>query len=256
MTKSSCLVALAIAGAVSAAQSADFAQRVVDYHPGANAVPGFTDASTALGEPTTLNPFGDEVTPFNPPYSADDIVSIGEGGSLTLEFLTPVLNHPRNPFGIDFIIHGNSGFIITNEFDWNTFEWIGTPATDGSLFGANDGETRVSVSMDGAIFYALDPLLAPTVDRLLPTDSGGDFHTPAVPDLTQADLAGLTEAELRVTYLGSAGGAGYDLEWARDGEENPIHLSQVRYIRIEVLSGRSEVDAVAAVFTPRRQGRD
>jgi len=248
---SSFVVALALAGSIPAAQSATFADRVVSYVPGADPVPGYTNATTALGEPARVNPFGDAVTPFNPPYSSDDLVSLGAGGSLTLRFDTPLLNHPRNEFGVDFIIYGNAGFIVTNDLDWETFEWIGTPATDGSLFGANFGETRVSVSRDGVNFYVLDPALAPTVDQVAPSDSYGDTHTPAMPGLTPDDFAGLTGEEIALVYAGSAGGAGYDISWARDSQGRPVRLQQVRFVRIEVLSGRSEVDAVAAVFTPR-----
>jgi hypothetical protein len=246
---------LASAGFVFTVQASDFAIRVVNYQPGANPAPGYTNAAAVLGEPTIVNPFEDDVTPFTPPYSPEDVLSLGDGGSLTVEFNTPVLNHPNNDFGIDFIIFGNSGFIVTNDFDWNTFEWIGIPATDGSLFGANYGETRVSVSRDGMNFHTLDPALAPTVDRTLPTDSYGDFHTPALPGLTEADFAGLTEEEMAEIYQGSAGGAGYDLDWARDEYGIPVSLPQVRFIRIDVLSGHSEVDAVGKVFVPRGRGR-
>jgi hypothetical protein len=58
-----------------------------------------------------------------------------------------------------------------------------------------------------------------------------------------------------VLYAGSAGGAGYDLAWARDARGRPVRLQQVRFVTIEVLSGRAEVDAVASVFTPRGQAR-
>ena len=36
---------------------------------------------------------------------------IGTGGSLTLQFNTPIQNNPNNPFGLDFIIFGHAGFI-------------------------------------------------------------------------------------------------------------------------------------------------
>ncbi|MCU0770478.1 MAG: hypothetical protein MUE94_01740 [Verrucomicrobia bacterium] len=248
--KTSLIVALALAGAVSVSQAADFAEGVVDYHPGTHPAPGYTNAVAALGEPTRINPWGDAVTPFNPPYSTGDIVSLGEGGSLTIEFHTPVLNHPCNEYGLDFIIYGNSGFIVTNDFNWETFEWIGAPTTDGSLFGANFGTTRVAVSKDGVHFYTLDPARAPTVDQLLPTDPEGDVHTPPPPGLAPEDFAGLTDLEVAGLYSGSAGGAGYDLAWACDAQGRPVRLPQVRFVRIEVLSGRAEVDAVATVFTP------
>ena len=75
----------------------------------------------ALGEPSQVNPFGEATDPFDPPYGTNQIVSIGAGGSLVLAFHNPILNHPNNLFGYDFILFGNTGFIITNEFDLSTF---------------------------------------------------------------------------------------------------------------------------------------
>src|SRR5262249_34751679 len=172
------------------------------------------------------------------------------GGSVTLKFSRPVLNHPKNNFGIDFIIFGNAGFIITNAFDPVTFEYIGTPATDGSLFGNNPGLSRGSVSQDGVTFYQLNPTNAPPVDGLLPTDGLGDFHAAADPTLNASDFAGLTLEQIHALYHGSAGGTGYDISWAVDAEGNPVILGAVNYIRVEVLSGKAELDGVAAVFVP------
>jgi hypothetical protein len=229
-----------------------FASQVISYSPGTGFTAGFTNPAAVLGEPSrvTPGPYGGPVDPFDPPYLSSQLVSIGAGGSLTVRFDRPVINHPQNPFGVDFIVFGNSGFIITNAYDPVTFDWIGTPATDGSLFGNNSGQTRVSVSADGEKFYALDPALAPTVDGLLPTDGSGSFHQPAFPGLRQSDFAGLTMDEIRVLYGGSAGGSGYDISWARDGAGRPVRLGAIQYVRIEVLSGKSEVDGIAAVFLP------
>jgi hypothetical protein len=251
------LFALAFASAVitSRAGVSGFADVVVGYNPGTGFVAGFTNPAVVLGQPSTVNPYGEPTDVFDPPYGTNQIVSIGAGGSLTVEFRTPILNHPRNRFGIDFIIFGNTGFIITNDFDYTTFNWVGTPATDGSIFGNNLGETRVSVSRDGKTFYVLNPAIAPTVDGLYPTDGTGDFHTPVDPTLTQSDFSGLTEEEIQAFYYGSAGGTGYDISWAQNANGRPLRLQTIRYIRVEVLSGHSEVDAFSAVFVPPGQNR-
>ncbi len=244
-----CWFALALAGLASIAplHADEFAHAVVAYHPGSNYAVNFTNPNAVVGRPSRVNPFGEATDPFNPPYGTNQIVSLGEGGSLTVRFHRPILNHPRNIFGLDFIIFGNSGFIVTNDFDPDTFEYIGTPATDGSLFAHNTGGTRVSVSMDGRRFFTLLPDRAPTVDVLFPTEATGDVSRPVDPTLSQEDFAGLTHAQIRALYHGSAGGAAYDISWARDSRGRRVFLPFVRFVRVDVVSGKSEIDAFSTV---------
>ena len=246
---------LALAGACALFANTTLAQnnaaRVVSYNPGVEYSAGFTNTSAVLGDISRVNPFSDAVEPFNPPYGTAQILSIGEGGSVTIQFAEPVGNHSRNPFGVDFMIFGNSGFIITNDFDPNTFDWIGVPATDGSMFGANPGTTRVLVSRDGSRFYELAG--APTVDVLFPTDGAGDATTPVNPTLTAADFAGATVADIRAVYDGSAGGAGYDISSARDAFGRRVRLSFIRYVRVEVITGKAEIDAFSGVTSLKKQ---
>jgi hypothetical protein len=250
--KSVPLLVLAVASSILTVRAADFADRVVSYEAGAGTSPRFQNPVAALGAPSQTNPFGEATDPFNPPYGTNQIVSVGAGGFLVLQFHTPILNHPMNLHGYDFILFGNPGFIITNEFDPVRFDWIGTPATDGSLFGANDGETRVSVSRDGVDFFTLQPALAGVVDGPFPADGAGDPHRPPLPGLALSDFGGATLEDIRMLYNGSAGGTPYDIGWAVDSLGRSVFLPKVNFIRVDVLSGKSEIDAVACVSrTPR-----
>lgn len=231
------------------------ATSVVSYDPGTSAAPGFQHPQSALGAPSEINPFGESVDPFNPPYGTNQLVSIGAGGHLTLAFAAPIQNHPRHTFGLDFTIFGNAGFIVTNEFDPISFNWIGTPATDGSLFGSSSGEVIVSVSPDGRCFYVLDPARSPRIDSFPPSDSAGDPSVPVSPELSAEDFAGATMDTIRELYRGSAGGASFDLGTALDARGRRVWLPHVRVIRIDVISGRAEVDAVTAVNRESRGRR-
>src|SRR5690349_11350207 len=128
------LFTLASAGfLVSFTSQAQYANSVVSYSSGTGFVSGYTDPASALGEPS-LSPPGPIRCPYypsDPPYLISQLVSVGTGGSLTLQFNTPILNNPSHPFGMDFIIFGNSGFIITNG------NYSGGGITDGSTFGNN-----------------------------------------------------------------------------------------------------------------------
>jgi hypothetical protein len=231
---------LALAGIlfVSSTASGQFAGTVLSYERGTGFAANFTNASTALGAPAA----GSGVTPYAPPFSPGQMVSIGAGGSLTLQFGSPILNDPGHPFGIDFLIFGNSFFVVTNGSGSGAI-------TSGALFTSSVA-TRVAVSADGNTWFTLDSSLAPTVGTLFPTDGIGNPQQAANPGLGSSDFAGLNLGGIRSLYNGSAGGGGFDLGWARDGEGNAVDLASVDYVRIDVLSGRTQVDAIAAVPEP------
>ena len=226
---------------------AQFASSVIEYLPGAGGSPGYDNPASTLGEPSRVTPgdFGGPVDPFAPAYLPSQLLSLGAGGSLTVRFDAPVRNDPLNPFGLDFLIFGNSGFMVTNEFD-SEFNYIGVPATDGSLFGT-DGLAEVSVSVDGLEFFTLNPDLTPALDALFPTDGSGDFSQPVDPSLSYAQFAGLTLEGIRGLYAGSGGGAGFNLDWARDTSGAPVTLDEIRFVRVAVTSGRVEIDGLSVV---------
>lgn len=225
----------------------NFGKSVVSYDHGVGFATtfsgvGYTNASASLGQPNRDTSFG-PVQPFNPPYEPTEIVSMGVGGSLLLRMDAPVLNSGANPYGLDFIIYGSAGFI---DFDYPN----GRTDSSASLFGDNPGTTRISISADNNTFYLLNPALAPVADRLFPTDGAGQFGLPMDPALTQSDFANRSFAEIRALYAGSAGGASYDIAWAQDSSGNAVFLDSIQYIRIDVLTGRAEIDGIAAVPEP------
>jgi hypothetical protein len=217
---------------------AQFASGVISYNPGTGFSPNFTNSSAALGAPAS----GSAITPFAPPFSTSQIVSIGAGGSLTLQFNTPILNNPADPYGIDLMIFGNSFFVVTSGSGSSAI-------TSGAIF-TSTVSTRVEVSADGSTWFTLDPGFAPNVGTYFPTDGTGNPFLPVNPALTSPDFNGLNLSGIRSLYGGSAGGAGFDLSWARDGNGNSVDLQSASFVRIDVLSGRTQIDAISVVPEP------
>ena len=250
MKKYQLFVSLAIAGVLSvpAVSHAQFADTVVSYTQGAGVISGYNIASSALGAPSQVTPgeFGGPVDPFDAPYLSSQIVGVGTGGSLTLQFNTPILNHPGNPFGIDFIIFGHAGFSIING------DYSGGGITDGSFYAGGASSVQVSVSADGATFYKLNPLLTPQVDGLFPTDGSGNPLVAVNPGLSASDFNNLSLSGIRSLYAGSAGGAGFNLNWAVNSSDQSVFLPSVSYVRLDVLGGGDPayIDAISAVPEP------
>jgi hypothetical protein len=228
-----------------------FAAEVVGYDAGVGAAPGFTDASTALGSATRFTGealgFPSVVSPFSPPFGVDEIVSIGFGGSLTLRFDMPIVDAAANPFGVDFIVFGNAGFIDTNFPN-------GSVGSNPSMFGVG-AAVFVEASMDGSTWFDVQTRqldLMPTLGYLdsgpfdsVPGSVETNFRVATDPTVGLSDLAGLSYTELVDLYGRSGGGIGFDL--------SSSGLSEASYIRLSHagLSGETfEIDAVSIVPAP------
>jgi hypothetical protein len=221
-----------------------WASQVVSYTSGV--LPpehaAYINPATALGEPerfTGEGQFPGAVTPFNPAYLATEIVALGVGGSLTLRFDHPVQNDPNNPFGIDLLVFGNTGYISD----------LGYGVTSGAMFG-DSTQGRIEVSADGLSWTTVvgaqpdgpfptlgyrdvtDPFTSPP--GTMPTD----FTRPVNPAF---DPAGLSLSQIVAGYNGSGGGAGIDLA--------PLGLSQISFVRVSYLGadGDLQIDAVSDV---------
>src|SRR5688572_17832556 len=79
-------------------RAAGFADAVISYNLGSGSANGFTNAATVLGAPTST------ANPFSPAFRNTQLLSIGVGGYLTVQFFTPIANDPGNPYGLDFTI--------------------------------------------------------------------------------------------------------------------------------------------------------
>ena len=229
---------------------AQFATRVLHYHPGTKNTSIYTNAPVILGEPSRVTPgeWGGPVTPFYPAYLPSQLLSITAGGSLTVEFDPPIRNLPGHRFGFDFLVFGGTGFMVTNDLDpdWN---YIGIPSTDGSLFGVEPLAGRVQVSTNGVDFITLNPQKIPGLGDVFPTEGTGDFHRPVGDVFNPARFAGMTLEEVQRAYDGAGGGVGFDLDWAQDASGNPIPLTSVSVVRLEIDSGEVELDAFTLVAT-------
>jgi outer membrane protein assembly factor BamB len=231
-----------------AASAADpWADAVISYDAGSGALAGYQDPATVLGSPERytgeLGGWPQAVTPFNPPWGTDEIVSLGAGGQITLRFDEPLTDDPAHPFGVDLLVFGNS-FFADAEFPAGVV---------GGIF--ESGPFGMSVSADGSTFV---PLAGSYWNGLFPTlgyqDTAAqdplpgtvltDFTRPIDPAISLDDLLGKTYPELLALYAGSGGGIPVDI--ASSG------LPEAYYVRIDVPpnAGAVAFDALATVPEP------
>ena len=220
-----------------------FATRVVSYIAGTGAATGHRNPQTALGEPTRITGTSsapETVTPFQPAWMPNQIVSIGAGGSLTLELGQVAIDSPNNPFGVDLIVFSNAFFSDVS----------GGQGSPGYCFA--DGGV-IDVSDDGATWFQIPNTQAdgpmPTMGFMdagpfdsTPGELSTDFRKPMNPAITLYDLQELNYIDVIHAYDGSGGGVGVDLA--------SVGLNQAHFVRIRQIAGATsspEVDAVMVV---------
>ena len=254
-----------------------------------NPVDGYSRANAVLGRPTVDAPASSwngvvyppaPIHPGAPAIRPVDIVALtspdedaGILGSITVEFDHPVVDDPRNPFGIDFIVFGNA----LQTLDGQT----GIRGTDdpASIVFKTDlisGEGAiVSVSQDGENWFSFTngPCaddFAPTLGRLYdPTSpdpalfAGTDYTNqywgrpahatiPVDPNVSASAFKNRSLAEYATLYNGSAGGTGFDIG-ALELSLDTAGRKWIRFVKVEApeaVEGHDaapEIDAIADV---------
>ena len=172
------------------------------------------------------------------------ICEISVGGYITVKMASPIYHNPNNPYGLDFIVFGNSfyvdigGSIVNNLTDMDSLPIAGLSGTYGHT-------TTVSVSQDGTNWFTY-----PYVPFLLPSDAyqWDDFNhvwknevasesKPVNPTLNFP--SGAMVSNVVDQYVGANGGTGYSLQ--------PSGLPWIQYIRI--WAGTSTNDTSSGDYT-------
>ena len=240
----------------------------------------YGNPANALGHPSLSVPEWKQqnvpptpATPAAPPWGAGTIVSLATagaddvGGSITLEFDHPVLDDPRNPFGLDFIVFGNSIHQLAASGGSGV---VGNGDPSNVVFQTGSGTSEpglVEVSQDGATWFTFTN--GPYADSFAPTlshrydpehaDSSlfdgnlwwgatTDATRPVDPAVSYAAFQGKNLAEYATLYDGSAGGTGFDIA----GFELPVDAQGrkwIRFVRITSIDAGdvTEIDAIADV---------
>jgi hypothetical protein len=227
--------------------AAQFAAEVVAYSAGTTPAPGFTSPAAALGSPerfTGEGIFPGVVSPFNPPFGGDEVVSIGRNGQLTLRLSHYALpqvgapeigvftnaglsdsSYPNGIAGTSDQAFGIDSAIVELSEDGNVWFSLGDMAFDSPTNGYTDLTTPFSATAGSALSDFQQPFILPLVsfDGLPYTDAGG-------PDIVEL-------------LAGSGGGKWLDI--------SASGLLKVGFIRFSVLDDMStaglnfELDAVS-----------
>jgi hypothetical protein len=229
--------------------AAQYAAAVISYDAGATPAAGFTTASAALGAPerfTGEGVFPGVVSPFSPPFLASEIVSVGEGGQITLRLSHYAIPQPVGP---EIGLFENIGLI---DVDFPNGQ-AGSPA---ATFGPLDN-AQVDVSADGINWVSLGRVTfdVPTNGYTDLTDpfsstpgaAPSDFQQPFTLELSSFDGLPYFDAggpDMLELLAGSGGGTWLDI--------SSTGLANVGYLRFSLAddgnAGTSlnfELDAVS-----------
>lgn len=199
-----------------------FASSVISFSQGIGADPGYDNPYVVLGAPPEADSYDWPVSITSAPWEPSDVVSLGNGGSITIAFDHKVLNNPVEvEYGIDLLVFGNSFFATDGE-------------TDGRIIGTYFEPAKIEVSQNGIDFYEIADVFA---DALYPyTASAGNFIHATPLGIEYMDRQ---PADVEADYMGGCGGAQVDISNTIDSLGNSVFLDWIIYVRVTDIAGDS-----------------
>ena len=264
------LTMLSFAAALGAAAESPYGVEVVDYVTACDKKM-FNNPTNVLGAPKQFvniysgswsgvgysDVYGGVVHPAVPAYGGGMHLSLvapddeheDRPGYVTIAFDHDVIDDPDNPFGVDFIVFGNSGCTKSTTTGMTALD---DPATCRLTAYGFPEDSVVEVAQDpngpwyGSDKWRTSDGFAPTLGHVYdPANADTNLYSgnlwwgaptdptyPVNPRIDFSDCAGLTLAELCQRYNGSAGGAGYDLADVSGLPVNAQGRKWFRYVRI------------------------
>jgi hypothetical protein len=228
-----------VALSAATAHASPWADKVMDYHPG-TIRSDYQVGTASLGK--TASSTGVVVTPFNAPFSSNELTGIGPGGNLILRLgQTAATGH-----GYTLGVHAG----VNLQLAPGTTAQAGNPASTFSV-----RRSDISVSYDNITWVPLqndvvfnvptnwysEGVTAPVSQTTAGTKEA-DFTKPFTGAL--GDFNGLTYAQMLTLLDGSAGGKWFDL--------TNVNLPGVNYVQFTVDTNDVQmyVDMVVAVPEP------
>jgi hypothetical protein len=251
--------------------------RIIDFQSDPSLTGGYDFPEAALGRPASSTPadyFGisTPLTPIMGAWGEETVVSLADffdsPAYIVIEFDHPVVDDPNNPWGLDFIVFGNSFYKATSGSYLTGLE---NPANIVLTDGLNAEPALVEVSQDGINWYTSDTWaeadsFAPTLGyRLDPANADPSLYdgnkwwgektdpTYPVPPFAEDNIGvGTNLAQIAAWYNGSAGGTAYDIS-VLDLPATHKGMKWFKYVRItnnDINEEGSicEIDAVADIY--------
>ncbi len=213
------------------ANALSFGKRVVSYDPGTTAAAGLTNPDSAKRLPSGIvgedAGFDNVLSPFNPGFEADELVSIGEGGHLTIQ----LRDFAVVGAGLELGVVANVGLADASFPTGQNFSPAFAFGLDSAVVEVSeDGQTFVALNGGAPILFDLPSIFwlnAGPFDTSKPAGAvGADFGLPFLGSGSLGTFDGLDYASTVAAFGGSGGGTWLDL--------SGTGLSQVAYVRFSV----------------------